>query len=272
MASPSYRIAYEDDEFLHEDRMRPVRLELELMKPELALLGHHIKSTIVVFGSARVNPPAVAKKELAELEAHARKELIAEDLPEALRLAKKRAHYAHYYEEARKLARLVSKRFQSDHQRHYVIVTGGGPGIMEAANRGAHEVNCRSIGFNIQIPHEQEPNPYITPELCFLFHYFALRKMHFLLRARALVAFPGGFGTLDELTDALTLIQTKKIEPMPIILFGTDYWKKLLNIDFLVDEGMIDASDAKIVTYLDTAEEAVEFLAQHYKEDAPLNT
>jgi len=272
MASPSYRIAFEDSAFLHEDSVRPARLQLELMKPERTLLGHHIKSTIVVFGSARVQSPTITKKEVAELEARAKKEPESEGLSEALHKAKKRAHYSRYYDEARKLARMVSERFQQDHKRHYVIMTGGGPGIMEAANRGAHDVNARSIGLNIQIPHEQEPNPYITPELCFLFHYFALRKMHFMLRARALVAFPGGFGTLDELTDALTLIQTKKIEPMPIILFGTDYWKKLLNIDFLVEEGMIEEHDAKLLTYLDTADEAVQFLARHHREDVPLNT
>ena len=272
MASPSYRIAFEDAEFLHEDQTRPARLQLELMKPERTLLGHHIKSTIVVFGSARVQSATITRKELVELEKRAKTEPQSEGLQEALHKAKKRSHYSRYYEEARKLARMISDRFQQDHRRHYVIITGGGPGIMEAANRGAHDVDARSIGLNIQIPHEQVPNPYITPELCFLFHYFALRKMHFMLRARALVAFPGGFGTLDELTDALTLIQTKKIQPMPIILFGTEYWKKLLNIDFLVEEGMIEEHDAKIVTYMDTAEEAVEFLARHYREDAPLNT
>lgn len=272
MASPSYKIAFEDDALLQEDDLRPVRLQLELLKPERALLRHHIKSTIVVFGSARVQSHTITHKDLAELEKRAKAERNSEGLPEALHKAKKRAYYSRYYEEARKLARMISERFQEDHRRHYVIITGGGPGIMEAANRGAHDVNARSIGLNIQIPYEQEPNPYVTPELCFLFHYFALRKMHFMLRARALVAFPGGFGTLDELTDALTLIQTKKIPPMPIILFGTDYWKKLLNIDFLVEEGMIEEHDAKIVTYLDSAEEAVEFLEKHHREDVPLNT
>jgi uncharacterized protein (TIGR00730 family) len=264
MASPSYKIAFEDLDFLAEDDLRPARLQLELMKPERALRGHHIKSTIVVFGSARVSSPTMARAELER----ATKSGSARDVA----MAEKRVHYSRYYDEARKMARMISERFQEDHRRHYVIITGGGPGIMEAANRGAHDCDARSIGLNIQIPHEQEPNPYITPELCFLFHYFALRKMHFMMRARALVAFPGGFGTLDELTDALTLIQTRKIEPMPIILFGTEYWKKLLNIDFLVEEGMIEEHDARIVTYLDTAEEAVEFLAKNHREDAPLNT
>jgi len=265
MASPSYRLAFEDPDFLHDDDLRPVRLQLELLKPERQLHRHHIKTTVVVFGSARVPAPEAAMAELAELERRAKSEAESENLRHALVKARKRVEYSRYYDEARKFGRLISERFQEEHKRHFVVITGGGPGIMEAANRGAHDVGCRSVGLNIEIPHEQEPNPYITPELCFLFHYFALRKMHFMMRARALVAFPGGFGTLDELTDALTLIQTKKIEPMPIILMNEEYWKRVIDFDFLVEEGMIAEHDAKLVTYVDRAEDAVRYIADFYQ-------
>ena len=264
LASPTYKLAFEDLEFLREDDLRPVRLQLELLKPERQLYRHHIKTTVVVFGSARVPSPEAAAPELAELERRAKTEEMTEGLESALQKARKRVLYSVYYDEARKFGRLISERFQEEHKRHFVVITGGGPGIMEAANRGAHDVGCRSVGLNIEIPHEQEPNPYITPELCFFFHYFALRKMHFMMRARALVAFPGGFGTLDELTDALTLIQTKKIEPMPIILIGEEYWKRVLDFDFLVEEGMIAEHDAKLVTFLDRAEDAVQYIEEFY--------
>jgi uncharacterized protein (TIGR00730 family) len=225
---PSYRLAFEDVDFLHRDELRPVRLQLELLKPELLQQEQGIVSTIVVFGSARV---------------------VEGDT---------------YYDMARRFSRLVSEHCQARGIRKFVITTGGGPGIMEAANRGADDVGAKSIGLNIEIPLEQVPNPYITPDLCFSFHYFALRKMHFLLRARALVIFPGGFGTLDELFDALTLIQTGKMEPMPIIMVGTDYWRRVLDLEFLVEHGKISAADLEIVDYVDSAEAAWQAICDAY--------
>ena len=230
---PSHRIAFEDVDFLHREDLRAVRLQLEHLKPELLQQEQGIVSTIVVFGSART--PSEGEG-------------------------------SHYYEEARRFAAMVSEHCQARGIRKFVITTGGGPGIMEAANRGADDVGAKSIGLNIEIPHEQVPNPYVTPELCFSFHYFALRKMHFLLRAKALVIFPGGFGTLDELFDALTLIQTRKMEPMPIVLVGLDYWSHVLNLEYMVEHGTISAADLDIVSRVDTAEEAWQAIRDYYPE------
>ena len=217
MQSSAYRLAYHDYDFMIRDELRPVRLQLELLKAELALNEHEIESTVVIFGSARKND---------------------------------------YYEQARELGGLITKNNPS-----LAVVTGGGGGVMEAANRGAFENGGKSIGFNIALPHEQMPNPYISPDLCFQFHYFAVRKMHLLMRATALVAFPGGFGTLDELFEALTLIQTKKMRHIPIILFDKNYWDRIVNFNALVEEGTIVADDLNLIHYAQTAQEAWHLIA-----------
>jgi uncharacterized protein (TIGR00730 family) len=261
--SPAYRLAYEDVEFLRDDELRPVRLQLELLKPEQYLRRHDIRSTVVVFGSARILPPNVAQEQLDNLlQRQAAQE--SRGLDAAVAQARKQLHYSAYYEEARRFAQILSRRFQVEGCREFVMVTGGGPGIMEAANRGAHDVGMRSVGLNIALPREQAPNPYISPELCFQFRYFALRKMHFLLRAKALVAFPGGYGTLDELFEALTLVQTGKIARIPIVLVGTSYWRRAVDFEFLIEEGMISPEDADLFHTVDSAEAAVEVLCRFY--------
>jgi uncharacterized protein (TIGR00730 family) len=246
--SPSYRLAYADPEFLLRDELRPVRLQLELWKPELLLAEHDIASTIVVFGSARLPRPEDGAP------ARVRKPGCVLD-PQRV------------YEEARAFARLASVAGQSQPagRRHFVVMTGGGGGVMEAASRGAHDVGARSVGLNIVLPEEQIPNPYITPELCFRFHYFALRKMHFMMRALALVCFPGGFGTLDELFDALTLIQTGKAKPMPLLLFDQAYWRRIINFEAMVEEGVIAPADLDLVTYVESAQQAWECIRRHYR-------
>ena len=241
---PSHRLAFEDVDFLKIEELRPVRLQLELLKPELLQAEQRIVSTIVVFGSARTPSPEEVEKN---------------GVPDS--------GQDRYYEEARRFAGLVSEHCQARGIRKFVITTGGGPGIMEAANRGAHEVGGKSIGLNIKIPDEQVPNPFITPELCFNFHYFAVRKMHFLMRAKALVVFPGGFGTLDELFDALTLIQTGKMAPMPIVMVGSEYWRRLLDLEFMAEQGTIAVADLELVTYVDTAEEAWQTIRAAYPDE-----
>lgn len=226
--APSYRLAYTDTDFLMREDLRPVRLQLELLKPELVLQEQNIESTIVVFGSARLPSPELAQEALAVAEKAMAAARDAEERAAAEReqaIARRMVANAEYYTQARRFSRLVSEIGQTEGARKFVVVTGGGPGIMEAANRGADDAGAMSIGLNIVLPMEQLPNPYITPDLCFQFHYFALRKMHFLMRACALVIFPGGFGTLDELFETLTLIQTQKIDPIPVLLFGEDYWR-----------------------------------------------
>jgi len=254
--SPAYRLAFQDDDFLLRDELRPVRLQLELLKPELALQEENIVSTIVVFGSARTPSPEEAERGLAAAEEKLR---AAGESPEAAHDVRRARHVlerSRYYGEARRFAAIVSKAGQCGPERCYVVVTGGGPGIMEAANRGAGDVGAESIGLNIVLPFEQAPNPYITPKLSFQFHYFAIRKMHFLMRARALVCFPGGFGTMDELFEALTLIQTGKIEPIPVLLFGEAWWRRIVDFEAMVDEGVISPRDLDIFRYVDTAEAA----------------
>ena len=267
--SPSYRLAFADAEFLLRDELRPVRLQLELLKPELLLQEHEIESTLVIFGSSRVPSPETAQ---AKLEA-ARRALAADpDNPRLRRKAKaaeRRLAHTRWYEEARRFARIVSQAGQLDGPRRFVVMTGGGPGIMEAANRGAHEVGARSIGLNITLPHEQIPNPYITPELCFQFHYFALRKMHFLMRARGLVIFPGGYGTMDELFETLCLVQSGKVRPLPILLFDETYWRRVVDFEAMVDEGMIDPEDVEIFRFVETAEEAWDHIRRHYGLSTP---
>jgi len=265
LRSPSYRVAYKDVDFLTSADMRATRMELELLKPELAFRKHGIRSTIVVFGSTRIVDPAVAQTQLE----HARARLAeAPDDPHrrrAVAQAERIVAKCHYYEVAREFTRLVSSTCQVQGQCDYVVVTGGGPGIMEAGNRGAYEVGAKSIGLNIRLPREQQPNSYITPDLCFQFHYFALRKFHFLLRAKALVAFPGGFGTLDELFDALTLRQTRRMQEIPIIIFGREYWQQAIDFQYMADEGTIDDEDLDLFRYAETAEEAWEIIRQFHR-------
>jgi uncharacterized protein (TIGR00730 family) len=255
--SSTYKLAFQDEELLLREELRPVRLQLELLKPEMVLTEEGIESTIVIFGSARLPDPETAEQNLIELREEKGSNPSGEHLDMEIRKAENALKYSSYYNEARSLGRLISENTE---KYKHVVMTGGGGGIMGAANRGAHDVGAKSIGLNIVLPFEQEPNPYISPELCFQFHYFAVRKMHFLIRAKALVAFPGGFGTLDELFEAMTLIQTKKIKKMPIILFGKDFWTKLINFDFLVEAGTISAEDLDLFQYVDTAEEAWEII------------
>jgi len=263
---PSYRLAFLDEEFLLRDELRPVRLQLELMKPEMLLKEHNIRSTIVVFGGTRILEPELCQKRVRNAEAKLKDDPRNPALLKELGIARRVAAKSGYYNEARRFTELVSSESQNHTGADYVVVTGGGPGIMEAANRGAHDCDAKSIGLNIVLPMEQRPNPYITPELCLQFHYFAIRKMHFLMRAKALVAFPGGFGTMDELFEALTLVQTDKTMKIPIILFGKDYWTQLINFDFLVAEGTIDPPDLDFFRFADTAEEAWRLIRAYNEE------
>jgi uncharacterized protein (TIGR00730 family) len=262
--SPSYRLAFEDVDFLLRQDLRPVRLQLELLKPELLQQQHGIKSTVAVFGSARIPSPEAAREALAAAEAAATRQPGDSKVAARLAVARRMVSNSHYYEEARRFARIVTTACASETLCNFVIKTGGGPGIMEAANRGATEVGGKSIGLNIVLSTEQEPNSYITPELCFRFHYFAIRKMHFLTRSKALVAFPGGFGTLDELFEAATLIQTGKIDPIPILLFGREYWNRVFDIDVLIEEGMASPGDKELFTFVETAEEAWAAIVDFY--------
>ncbi len=257
----AYRLAFTDTEFLLREELRPVRMQLELLKPELIQQEHGITSTIVIFGSARIPDPTQARERLDQAEASGK--------AEEIQRAQTQLAMSHYYEEARRFAGLVTTNSRH-HDTPIVVVTGGGPGVMEAGNRGAFEADGKSIGLNIVLPHEQAPNPYITPELCFQFHYFALRKMHFLMRSIALVCFPGGFGTLDELFEVMTLQQTGKVRRRPILLFGRAFWESLMNFQHLVDTGMISASDLGLFQYVETAEEAWAALAEHYGFDLPV--
>jgi len=267
----SYLVAYEDIEFLNRDNLRPVRLQLELLKPELIMEEHKIVSTIVVFGSARLLSREEAEKALADVEKKATQNPDQPDVQKILVRARRLVENSRYYEEAREFARLVSSSCQLDRGNcDFVVMTGGGPGIMEAANRGACEAGAKSIGLNITLPFEQKPNPYITPELCFQFHYFALREMHFLLRAKALVVFPGGFGTLDEMFDTLTLIQTQKMKAIPVLLFGQSYWNKAFNFEFLVEQGTISPEDLQLVSYVETAAEALQTIKDFHEIENPV--
>ena len=257
--SSSYRLAYQDKEFILRDELRPVRLQLELLKPELILQENHIESTVVIFGSARIPEPEVAEAQLVSAEAEYRKNKNDDSLKQKVHAARRALANSKYYEEARKLGGLISTNTGKD---MLVVITGGGPGIMEAANRGAHEAGVPSIGMNIVLPFEQAPNPYITPELTFQFHYFAVRKMHLLMRAKALVAFPGGFGTLDELFETLTLVQTQKVNPIPILLFGREFWERVINFNALVEEATISPKDLDLFSFVETAEEAWKIISQ----------
>ena len=249
--SPSYLLAFADVDFLLRPELRPVRLQLEQLKPEMLLTEHRIDSTVVVFGSGRIRATGAAGTRTR------RRGCVLD--PERT------------YAAAREFARLVSRAGQKHGAaRRFVIVTGGGPGVMEAANRGAHDVGAESIGLNIVLPHEQAPNTYIAPELCFQFHYFAVRKLHFMLRARALVCFPGGFGTLDELFEALNLVQTGKAEPMPILLYDEKYWRRIVNFEAMADEGVIARKDLDLFRYVETPEAAWRAICAHYDLDPAL--
>jgi len=261
LSSPSYSLAQDDRHLLDKPEMRGVRMLLELGKPELALHADKISSTVIVFGGTQIVERTAAERRLSDARrAVATPVGSATAVPVRLARELKRAEqllaYCRYYDDAREFARLVSIDNQCDDKRDYVIITGGGPGIMEAANRGAFDVGCKSIGLNIKLPSEQQPNPFITPELCFQFKYFALRKFHFILRAAAVVLFPGGFGTLDEMFETLTLRQTHRMQPVPIILFGHDYWSQVINFQFLADSGVISDDHLKLFTYAETPEEA----------------
>jgi hypothetical protein len=264
LQSPSYRRADQDTDFLNRDELRAVRLQLELLKPELIQSQEGIHSTIVVFGSSRLVEPAEAREHLARAEAALAQKPEDPDRRRVVEVAKRQLALSPYYDQAREFGRLVSSTCQVDGCCEHVIVTGGGPGIMEAANRGAADVGAKSIGFNITLPHEQRPNPYITPSLCFQFRYFALRKMHFLLRAKALVAFPGGFGTLDELFEALTIVQTGKVVGLIVVLVGRAYWERLINWPMLVDEGLISPQDVQLFRYAETAQEAWDIISARH--------
>jgi uncharacterized protein (TIGR00730 family) len=254
----AYRLAFADPEFLLRRETRGIRMQLELQKPDLAQMEAGIENTVVVFGSARFVSEETARAQLAQART-------AGDA-QARQRAEQALRNAAWYEQARAFARIVSEHCSClPAQEKLYICTGGGPGIMEAANRGAHEVGKPSVALNIVLPHEQQANPYVTPELSFKFHYFALRKMHFMMRAKALVAFPGGFGTLDELFEVMTLVQTRKARPVPILLFGSDYWKRLINLQVLVDEGTISADDLKLFVYVDKPQDAWQHICDFYK-------
>ena len=265
LASPSYLRAYEDIGLLHRVELRPVRLQLELLKPEMLLQENEIESTVVLFGGSRLLPTEEAERRLFDAQRVADRDPKSADAELDLVVARNLLKKSRYYDEARRFATMVSTQCQSGGRMHYVICTGGGPGVMEAGNRGAWDVGAKSIGMNITLPHEQAPNSFITPDLCFQFHYFAVRKMHLLLRAKAAVFFPGGFGTLDELFETLTLIQTVKMKPIPIVLLGEEFWNRVVDWDYLVEEGTIAPRDLDIFHVCDTAESAWEFICHFHK-------
>mgnify|MGYP005988725321 CR=1 FL=1 len=256
--SDAYTLAFQDTDFLLREDLRPVRFQLELLKPELLLNEAKIASMLVMYGSARIPEPALAEERLKLAKSDYEKK-VAERL-----VAKSK-----YYDVARELARLASRTpAEPDGARHFVVCSGGGPSIMEAANRGACDEGAESVGLNIVLPHEQAPNQYVTPHLSFQFHYFALRKMHFLLRARAVVAFPGGFGTFDETFELLTLIQTGKIKPMPVLLFGKEFWTRVIDFDALAEEGVISPADLSLFQFVETAEEAWAIIREFYAKES----
>jgi uncharacterized protein (TIGR00730 family) len=254
----AHRLAFADPEFLLRRETRGIRFQLEMLKPDLAQTEAKIEHTVVVFGSARFMDMASAQTRLEAALKSGQSQDIA--------LAETAVRNAQHYENARVFSQLVARSCSClpDEEKLF-ICTGGGPGIMEAANRGAQEAGAPSVALNIALPHEQKPNPYVTPELSFKFHYFALRKMHFMMRAKALVAFPGGFGTLDELFEVMTLVQTRKSRPVPILLFGTEFWKRLIDMEVLVQEGTISREDLKLFRYVDTPEDAWQAICEFYQ-------
>jgi len=271
ISSPSYEIAFEDRNFIRSDHARPIRLQLEMEKPEWIMRQSGIRSTIIVFGSARF----VSSKRAQRLLKEANEKLAAspncKEAQKTVAMAKIRVDTSVYYEQAREFARIVATeataKYPPDYQGpfDYVICTGGGPGIMEAANRGAYDVGAQSIGLNIQLPYEQHPNPYTTPHLCFQFHYFNVRKLHFMLRAKALVCSPGGFGTFDELFEGLTLRQTERMQKIPIVLLGAEFWKKCINFEYLVETGVICRDDLDLFHFTDSPQEAWDMIKAFYR-------
>ena len=268
----SYRLAFTDDDFLMQDELRHVRLQLEYLKPQLLLEQHKVKATVVVFGSARFVSPEQAAVMLQQAQQQLAQALDEPSLlagaEESLLIAKRQVKNSRYYQQAQRFAELVTEHSLQCPKTALMIISGGGPGVMEAANRGAYHAGGKSIGLNIVLPHEQMPNPYITPEFCFQFHYFAIRKMHFLQRARALVAFPGGFGTLDELFETLTLLQTGKANRVPVVLFDEQFWRRLINFDLLVEEGLIHPRDLELIQFVDAAEQAWQHICHCYELEA----
>lgn len=264
MDNPSYRLAYADDDFMLRDDLRAVRLQLEWLKADQIQEENAIESTVVIFGGARFYKEEIAQQLLDKALKLLSQEPNSSERKRSKIMAENVLKNSRFYEEARMLAQEITQLSLRNEGKQYVVVTGGGPGVMEAANRGAADVGGKSIGLNIVLPFEQKPNPYITPELCFQFHYFAIRKMHFLKRAKGLVAFPGGFGTLDELFETLTLVQTQKIKPVPIVLVGKDYWSRLIDFDFLVEQGAVAEADIKLFHLVDTATEAYDYLESHW--------
>ncbi|MFH1965606.1 MAG: TIGR00730 family Rossman fold protein [Acidobacteriota bacterium] len=270
LLSPSYRLVENDSEFLAKDDLRPVRMQLELLKPELTFKEEGIKQTFVVFGGTQIIPKKNAEDRL---------EMVLESLkehPDNMSLKREEAvagkilEKSKYYDDALEFGRLLGEWLKENKRDDCALVTGGGPGIMEAANRGAWEAGIKSVGLNITLPREQAPNSYIDPHLCFRFRYFGLRKMHFLLRAGALVIFPGGFGTLDELFDALTLRQTNRMQKIPIILYGRDFWNRVINVEVLADEGTISDRDLELIQYADSPERVLEIIKDFHEEDLTL--
>ena len=253
----AYRLAFADPEFLLRRETRGIRFQLEMLKPDLAQRDAGIENTVVVFGSARFREASEAQEMLVRAERSG----VAADITRAQAMVRNAPYYDHAREFARTVARYSASCPKAD---QLYICTGGGPGIMEAASRGAHDEGALNVGLNIALPHEQAANPYVSPELSFKFHYFALRKMHFMMRAKALLAFPGGFGTLDELFEVITLVQCKKAKPVPILLFGSDYWKRLINLDVLVEEGAISPEDLKLFQYVDDPKVAWQHIVKFY--------
>ncbi|MFT7860617.1 MAG: LOG family protein [Sulfurimonas sp.] len=264
--SPTYRLAFEDQGFLESSEARGPRLELDYLKAELQIQKMGIEHTIVVFGSARIVEQQTAIERFNEIEKKLEASPGDRELLRELYVAERMIGKSIYYEDARRFGQLVGSSGKNPDDCRVTVMTGGGPGIMEAANRGCYDVGAKTIGLNIVLPHEQFPNPYITPELCFKFHYFAVRKMHFLSRAKALVVYPGGFGTFDELFETLTLIQTEKTSSIPVVLVGKRFWDRALNIPFLQEEGVIASEDLEIFTFADNAQEAWDYIVEWYKE------
>lgn len=260
-----YPNAYQDPKFMETDECRGIRLMLEYMKPESIMRQYHIDSTIVVFGSARTPDPTKAAEQLRLAEEQLQEQPKDPELQAKVKFAEQQVLYSTYYQEAYDFSKMVALECQSNpNNREFVIITGGGGGIMEAANRGATDVDAMTIGLNIALPFEQHPNPYITPELSFHFRYFSMRKMHFLRRAKALCAFPGGYGTMDELFEALTLIQTKKIPKMPVVLFCRAFWENLINWQYFVDEGVISPQDLDLFRFCDSAQEGWDYIRNYW--------
>jgi len=267
MQSPSYQLLEKNLSFIGSDEARGIRLQLDYLRAEVKMKEEHIDHTIVVFGSARIVEYESALQKLKEIEKELERAPREEKLLSKLHSAERMVEKSIYYDQARELGRLVGLSGNGPEDCRITLMTGGGPGIMEAANRGAFDVGAKSIGLNIELPHEQFPNPYITPDLCFQFHYFAIRKLHFTQRAKALVVFPGGFGTLDELFDILTLIQTQKSAPIPVVLVSGNYWKKTIDFDFLLEEGVITTTDLELFIFVESAQEAWQEIRQWYKDN-----